>query len=58
LGQWPRALAWKKGVLQYHLDRLAEAGLADISGAHPDLGHVYWYLLAEGRRYVVERKLI
>jgi hypothetical protein len=44
--------------LQYHLDRLAEAGLADISGAHPDLGHVYWYLLAEGRRYVVERKLI
>lgn len=38
--------------------RVAEADFADISGSHPDLGHVYWYLLPEGRRYVVERKLI
>jgi len=51
-------LGLPKGVMQYHLDRLEEAGFADISGSHPELGHVYWYLLPGGRRYVVERKLI
>lgn len=58
VGAMAARLGLEVGVLQYHLDRLAELGFADISGSHPDLGHVYWYLLPEGRRYVVERKLI
>jgi DNA-binding transcriptional ArsR family regulator len=58
VGTMAMALRMEKGVMRYHLDRLEEAGFADISGSHPDLGHVYWYLLPEGRRYVVERKLM
>lgn len=58
VGTMAMRLGLEKGVMEYHLDRLLEAGLADISGSHPDLGHIYWYVMPEGRRYVVERKLI
>jgi hypothetical protein len=58
VGMMAARLGLEIGVLRYYLDRLSELGFADISGSHPDLGHVYWYLLPEGRRYVVEWKLI
>jgi len=34
VGAMARALGMERGVLQYHLDRLKEAGLADITGAN------------------------
>jgi hypothetical protein len=58
VGAMAMRLGLSKGVMQYHLDRLEELGFADISGSHPDLGHVYWYLLPGGRCYVVEQKLV
>jgi HEPN domain-containing protein len=58
LGIMARRLEMEKGVMQCHLDRLQEAGFADISGSHPDFDEVYWYVLPNGRRYVVEQKLI
>jgi hypothetical protein len=45
-------------MLQYHLDRLRGAGLADISGVNYECDHTYWALEPAGRQYVVERKLI
>jgi DNA-binding transcriptional ArsR family regulator len=58
VGAIARKLAMERGVLQYHLDRLQEAGLADVTGSNYLDGHVYWGLTTEGRRYVVEHKLI
>lgn len=46
-----RELEMERGVLQYHLDRLRDLGLSDATD-------IYWGVTAEGRRYVVERKLI
>jgi DNA-binding transcriptional ArsR family regulator len=58
VGNMARALNMDRGVLQYHLDRLDEAGLAKLTGGNYVDGHVYWGLKPEGRQYVVERKLI
>ena len=58
VGNMARALEMERGVLQYHLDRLHEAKLADVTGGNYLHGHTYWALTPEGRRYVVERKLI
>jgi DNA-binding transcriptional ArsR family regulator len=49
------ALGMDRGVMQYHLDRLNEAGLAHKTAS--DIEGVYWALKPEGRRYVVERNL-
>jgi hypothetical protein len=46
-----RDLEMERGVLQYHLDRLKDVGLSSVMD-------VYWSLTREGRRYIVERKLI
>jgi DNA-binding transcriptional ArsR family regulator len=51
-------LGMERGVVQYHLDRLREAGLADTAGGNYLHGHVYWALTPAGRRRVVEGKLI
>src|SRR3989442_1763854 len=56
VGAMARALGMDRGVLQYHLDRLEEAGLADVTGSSGD-GHIYWALTPNGRQYVVERNL-
>jgi hypothetical protein len=58
VGIMAQALQFEKSVLQYHLDRLDEIGLAEVTGANYLHGHVYWALTPEGRRYVVERNLI
>ena len=58
VGVMARQLGLEGNVLQYHLDRLDERKLAEMASFDPDLGHVYWALTPEGRRYVVERKLI
>jgi DNA-binding MarR family transcriptional regulator len=52
------ALRLERGIVQYHLERLHEANLAESAGGNYLHGHVYWDLTPEGRRYVVERKLI
>jgi hypothetical protein len=48
----------ERNVLQYHLDRLQEANLAESTGFNYMTGRVYWNLTVEGRRYVVEHKLV
>jgi DNA-binding MarR family transcriptional regulator len=58
VGALAAALGMERGVLQYHLDRLKESGLADVTGGNYIQRHVYWALRPEGRKYVVERKLI
>lgn len=58
VGAIATALEMERGVLQYHLDRLSDAGLAEVTGGNYVHGHVYWGLTAEGRRYVVEMRLI
>jgi hypothetical protein len=58
VGNMARGLNMERGVLQYHLDRLRGARLADISGANYGHDHTHWALEPAGRRYVVERKLI
>jgi hypothetical protein len=55
-GYMARTLGIEQGVLRFHLDRLADAGFAGVSGARD--GHVYWMIKPDGRRYVMERKLI
>jgi DNA-binding transcriptional ArsR family regulator len=58
VGNMAMTLGMERGVLQYHLDRLYDAGLAETAGANYLHGHVYWALTPEGRRYAVECKLI
>jgi DNA-binding MarR family transcriptional regulator len=58
VGAMARAFGFESGILKYHLDRLADAGFADETGLNYLHGHVYWALTPEGRRYVVESKLI
>lgn len=57
VGAIATALNLQRSVLEYHLDRLAEANLAEFDDFNSMLGHVCWALTAEGRRYVVERGL-
>jgi hypothetical protein len=58
VGNMARTLGIERGMLQYHLDQIRDAGLADVASANYVHGHVYWALKPDGRRYVVERKLI
>jgi predicted nuclease with TOPRIM domain len=58
VGAMADALMMDRGVLQYHLDCLQKFNFADVSGGDYVHGHVYWTSTAEGRRYVVEQKLI
>jgi hypothetical protein len=58
IGIMARKLSMERGVLQYYLDRLKEAGLADVTGGNYLHGHVYWGLTPKGRQHVVEGKLI
>jgi DNA-binding transcriptional ArsR family regulator len=58
VGNMAAALNMDRGVLQYHLDRLDEAGLAHMTSSNSLLEHTYWALKPKGRQHVVERKLI
>jgi len=58
VGAMARRLEMERALLQYHLDRLLDGRLAEETGGNYLHGHVYWALTPEGRRYVVERKLI
>src|SRR5262249_11264622 len=58
VGVMASSLGLEGNVLQYHLDRLQEANLAESTGFNYVLERVYWDLTAEGRRYVVEHKLV
>jgi DNA-binding transcriptional ArsR family regulator len=58
VGAMATALGMERGAVQYHLDRLYEVGLAESAGANYLHGHVYWALTPEGRRRVVEGKLV
>jgi hypothetical protein len=53
-----QGLQMGKTFLQYHLDCLDHAGLAEPTDGNYVGGHVYWNLTADGRRYVVQHKLI
>ena len=58
VGATASALRMETGLMKYHLDRLRENGFADCTGGNYVHGHVYWALSPNGRRYVVERKLV
>ena len=51
-------LEMERNVIRYHLDQLKEAGLADIESGKYVYGPIFWGVTAEGRRHVVEGKLI
>jgi DNA-binding MarR family transcriptional regulator len=53
-----KKLAMEQNVLRYHLDQLEQAGLVDMESSKYVHGHVYWALTPEGRKYVVEGKLV
>jgi DNA-binding transcriptional ArsR family regulator len=55
VGAIARALNLERGVLEYHLDRLADAKLAETAGGNYLHGHVYWALTSKGRQHAVER---
>jgi len=57
VGAMAAALGMERGVVQYHLDRLRDAGFAEVSGGNYLHGHTYWALTSAGRRHVVEGKL-
>jgi DNA-binding MarR family transcriptional regulator len=46
IGAMARALSMDRGTMQYHLDRLDEAKLAQCTGGNAD-GSVYWALTPE-----------
>jgi DNA-binding HxlR family transcriptional regulator len=48
----------EKGIVKYHLDELASAGMARLTSSNYNTGHVYWNLTPAGRKYAVEHKLI
>ena len=50
VGAMSYALGMEKGLLKYHLDRLQEAELADVTGGNYLHGHVYWALTPAGCR--------
>lgn len=50
-------LAMAGNVVRYHLDRLTDAGLADIESGKYVYGRVYWTPTNSGRKYVVEHRL-
>jgi hypothetical protein len=56
VGYMARTLGIEHGVLRFHLDQLADAGFAGVSGARD--GHVYWMIKPVGRGYVMKHKLI
>jgi hypothetical protein len=58
VGVMASALGMERGVMQYHLDLLQEAGLAWSIGGNYLHGHTYWGLKPEGRQRVIEGKLI
>ncbi len=51
-------LAMERNVLRYHLDQLKGASLADMESGKYLYGHIYWALTAEGRKHVIEGRLI
>ena len=53
-----RILEMGRNVIRYHLEQLKEAGLADIESGKYIYGPIYWGVTAEGRKHVVEGKLI
>ncbi|MET4601084.1 DNA-binding MarR family transcriptional regulator [Bradyrhizobium sp. JR4.1] len=53
-----RALGMELSVLKYHLDRLDQAGLAQVGSANYVSGAVYWLLTPAGRQKVVEENMI
>jgi hypothetical protein len=58
VGAMAGALELERSVLEYHLDRLADAKLAETAGWNYLHGHVYWALTPEGRQHVIEHGLM
>jgi hypothetical protein len=58
VGAMAMELQLERNILQYHLDRLQQAQLADLTSFNTVSGHVYWDLTKAGRRFVFERKLV
>jgi DNA-binding MarR family transcriptional regulator len=58
VGRMAGRLQMELGVMQYHLDRLQQAGYADVTGGDYVNGYVFWALTPAGRQHVVESKLI
>jgi DNA-binding MarR family transcriptional regulator len=58
VGAMAGVLELERSVLEYHLDRLADAKLAETAGGNYLHGHVYWALTPKGRQHVVEHGLM
>jgi DNA-binding MarR family transcriptional regulator len=57
VGTIAKALSIERSLLQYHLERLLQSGLAGLANLNYREGKRYWVLTPEGRRRVVEGKL-
>ena len=57
VGVMARKIRMERRILQTHLDRLRDDGLAESGHGSHRLGHMYWTLTPRGQRYVVDRKL-
>jgi len=51
-------LRLERGMLEYHLVILDEGKLAENTGFNYVTGHVYWAITPEGRRHVVDHRLL
>jgi DNA-binding MarR family transcriptional regulator len=57
VGVIARKFKMGRATLQSHLDRLHQHGLAESGQASHRLGHMYWGVTPEGRKFVADRKL-
>jgi DNA-binding MarR family transcriptional regulator len=57
VGVMARKFKMGRATLQSHLDRLHQHGLAESGQASHRLGHMYWGVTPEGRKFIAERKL-
>jgi hypothetical protein len=58
VGTMAAILRLDKGMLEYRLDLLDDAKLAENTGFNYVSGHVYWAITPQGRRHVVRHDLL
>src|SRR5262249_9105746 len=58
VGAMSRALGLHPRVIQYHLDCLRRAKLANMTDLDTQEWFFYWDVTSAGRRYVIEQKLV
>jgi DNA-binding MarR family transcriptional regulator len=58
VGAMTTKLAMERSILQYHLEQLQNASMVESETERHLLSRIYWALTPEGRKRVVEGKLI